>query len=132
MSSALEAKALKIRMPNDSGRNANDFGVKKIAVTTSHGQSAFANEWAGRFVKMLFVATSGDTCHIGWSRVTGGEVDTSVSATTAGATAKVGWPLQHGIVEHIFVPENAGNKDDQYLIHEGSAAGTLYVELADG
>lgn len=131
MSSALHAKALKIRLPNDNGRTANDFGVLKIAVTTSHGQSPLPAEYAGRFVVMLFVATSGDTCHFGFSQTTGREVDTSVSATTAGASAKVGWPAQHGIEIHRFVPDYDVNVTG-YLIHEGSAAGTLYLALADG
>ncbi len=127
---AIQAKAIKIRIPSDVGRTANDFGVKKIAVTTSHAQTELAAEWGGRFVKALFIGTSGDTCHIGFSRTTGREVDTSESATTAGATDQVGWPIQHGIVEHFFVPDN--DVAVQYLIHEGSAAGTLYLALADG
>lgn len=131
MSSALLAKAIKIRLPNDNGRTVNDFGVRKIAVTTSHGQSTLLVEWAGRIVKALFIGSSGDLCHIAFSQTTGGEVDRSVAATTEGPVAKVGWPLQHGIAEHLFVPDFDVNKTG-YLIHEGSAAGTLYLALADG
>lgn len=132
MSSALLAKAIKIRLPNDNGASAaNEFSVMKIAVTTSHGQSELPDSWNGRFVKALVIGASGDLAHVAFSRTTGGEVDRSVSATTAGATLKVGWPLQHGIVEHLFVP--AWDKPQQgFLIHEGSAAVTLYLALADG
>lgn len=127
---ALQAKAIKIRMPSDYQRTANDFGTKKIAVTTGHAQTEFDKEWGGRMIVLLFLASDGDTCHIGWSRETGREVNSSISATTAGATTNVGWPLRHGVETHRFVPDN--DVATQFLIHEGSAAGTLYVSLADG
>lgn len=138
MTSVLVAKAIKIRFPNDTPPNgataastANEFGVMKIAVTTTHGQSELPDSWNGRFVKALAIGASGDLCHVAFSKTTGREVDRAVAATTAGATTKVGWPLQHGIVEHLFVP--AWDRPEQgFLIHESSAALTLYLALADG
>lgn len=138
--SALEAKALKIRAPNDSGqkdgaaRTANDFGVLKCAVTTTYGNWALPREFSGKFAKFLVVGSSGDTAHVAFSKVATAEVSTAASAAASGATPvvlKVGWPLQHGVVEHMFIPD--WNKSEQiYMIVDGSASVTLYVALADG
>ncbi len=128
---AIQAKAIKIRFPRDTGRTDNDFGVRKYDVTTSHSATVLPTEFAGRQVVMLFIATSGDTCHFAFSVRSAAEVSTATAATAAGATAKVGWPLQHGIEVHRTAPD--WNKQQSgYLVIEGSAAGTLYLALADG
>lgn len=132
---AIEVKALKIRAANDNGRTAEDFGVLKLAVTTTHGQWALPSEFSGRFAKFLVVGASGDLVHVGFSRTTGREVDSAATAAAAGSAPtklKVGWPLQHGLVEHHFVPDWRTHAETFYLVAEGSASVTLYVQLADG
>lgn len=133
MSGAQLIKASRIRIPNDVGRTQNDFGSKKIAVTTTHGQEALAKEWSGQYVYLVFDASSGDIVHVAASKTTGGEVDRSAAAsnnsTTPANVLKVGLPIfADGQPVHVQLP-TWDNHETGYLIHEGSASGTLYMFL---
>lgn len=146
MNGAQFAKASRIRVPNDMRKVAegtpgtqevarvaqNDFGVKKIAITTTHGQEALEYALSGQFVQLLFIGTAdGDQCYVAVSDVTGGEVDRAVVAANNSSTpansVKSGAPVisGQGWINYQLPEWDRGKV--AYLIHEGSAAGTLFL-----
>lgn len=145
--SAQFTKASRIRLPNDIRKlaagvagtqevarvAANDFGVKKIAVTTTHGQEALEYAWSGQFVYFIFDGAAGDVVHLAATDVSGGEVDRAASATnnttTPANVSKAGVPVFADQGPTPFQLPEWDRNQTGYLLHEGSAAGTLYMIL---
>jgi hypothetical protein len=122
----LEAEAANLRAPFDSG--SNEFGVKKFTATTTHAAHAVPKQWCGRYVRVTVV---GGDLHFGFSTSSSAEIDTSVSATAAGASAKVGDFLADGEVDQVVIPSK--NPDEtMYFVREASASCTVYMRLASG
>lgn len=127
------SQAAKIRIANDfdpdgtGTQTANEFGVKKIAVTSAHNVATLPASWSGRYVKIRPV---GGNVHFAVSASSTAEVDSSVAANTAGASTKVGAYLPDGEAGHYQLPAwDPKTYPNMYLVHEGSASLTLYVEL---
>lgn len=148
MISAVVVNAVRIRIPNDIRKvqegtagtqevarvAQNDFGVKKITVTMSHAQEAIEYAWSGQMVQLMYIGTNaGDICHVAFSDTTGGEVSSAASAsnnsTVAANTLKAGAPIISGERVPFTIPSWGEKNKVCYLIHEGSAAGTLYMIL---
>jgi hypothetical protein len=128
MSEAL-IQAARIRLPYDGDETAtaNNFGCLKIAATTTHSASgALPGSWRGRFIKVRPV---GGNLHIGCSKSNTAEIDRAVSATTAGASDKVGEYIPDGEVQHFTLPDWPA-QSNLYLIVEADASTTVYVSLA--
>lgn len=128
MSEILNRAAL-IRLPYDGDGSAtsNTFGVLKIAATTTHSASgALPSIWRGQFIKVRPV---GGNLHLACSKSNSAEVDRSVAANTAGATAKVGEYIPDGEVQHFALPDWP-QQESLYLIMEADANTTVYVSLA--
>lgn len=113
---------------------ANDFGLIKwtggvAATETTHSTNAMPLTFNGREVGL--VATGG-VCHFAFSPNSDAEVDRGVSATAAGASAKVGTPLPDSlsVMTRARVPWNNGQP--VYFVRESSATGTIvYMQLLD-
>lgn len=128
-------KAAMIRAANDYGRTANEFGVLKIAATTTHGVNPLPASWSGRWVIMR--ATGGDV-HYGFSTSSSAEIDPSVAAASAGsstqgASAKVGDIIPDGLSfeTHRKLP-TWGATETMYFVRESTASATVYIVLGDG
>lgn len=137
-------KASYIRIPNDFGRNVlgtdlrtqNDFGAKKITVSTSSAVEALNQEYSGQFVFLRFFGAAGtDYVEIALTkRSSGAEIDTAVAssnnASTPASTLKVGARFMSGeAYVQVQLPEWDRN-EIAYLVHEGSSAGTIFFHRA--
>lgn len=123
-------KAAVVRAPNDIGRTANDFGVLKFTATTTHAANALPDAWAGQWVR-IYVITGGDL-HFAFSTSSSAEVDRSVSATAAGASAKVGDFLEGASETHVRLPNIDVPGETLYFVRESTAAVDVYMRLASG
>ena len=96
-------KADSIRAPHDVGRTANDFGCRKFTVPTAHAANALPEAWRGaRYVIVQHL--TGSDFDIAFSKESDAEVDPSVTATAAGASAKVGQRIRSGESVHMMLP----------------------------
>lgn len=120
--SAEETKAALVRPPFDLG--SNEFGVLKFTAGTTHGANLIPLAWHGKWVKITVV---GGVLHYGFSNSSSAEIDSSVSATAAGASAKVGGYLADGGSVHVRIP---GTSERLYFCREASASCDVYMELA--
>lgn len=125
-----EVKAAKIRLPNDFKRTANDFGVAKMAVTSTHAQFTFPQEWSGRWVH-FYPATAGAVPEVACSKVSGREVSTGASNATNSASSMAGAPLPSQVITPMQLPKWDRNETG-YLIAESAVSTVLYMWLADG
>lgn len=131
---SLEASAVLLRIASDIGRAANNFGYIKVSVGTSHNREALPSEFRNQWV--WFINTHASAfAEVAVSITASAEVDTSVAATnnqsTPTITPKVGTPIPPATYMRIKLPD--WNETDQaYLIHEGTAALTLYVGKGSG
>lgn len=115
-----------VQAPLDAG--SNDFGVRKFTAETSHAANAIPNSWSGKYVRALAV---GGNVHFGFSISGSAEVDRAVTATAAGASAKVGDVLSNGIAEQFRIPR-FGPGVTMYFVRESDTASTVvYLRLAD-
>lgn len=105
---------------------ANDFQILKFTATTTHAVDAIPDSWRGRKVELY--VTGGDL-HWSFSAHDDAEIDRSVSATAAGASAKVGAILPDGNYERARVPGSVGTV---YFVREASASVTIYMRLLSG
>lgn len=129
-----EDRAARLRAAHDLGRTANDFGVLKIAATTTHGVNPLPASWSGRWVIMR--ATGGDV-HFGFSTSSSAEIDTAASAAAAGSStqgtsSKVGDVIPDGLgyETHRQLP-NIESGQTLYFVREATASATVYLALGD-
>ena len=131
--------AAKIRIANDVGRAANDFGVGRFQVDTGGTREwRLPRELAGRFV-FITVETAGVTVAIS-AAVTPSNASTAnktlsltPTAATAGAFSSQAGALCYGQQVRPFkLPEWDGKGDAQYgwLVAVSSANTFLWVETA--
>lgn len=122
-------KAAKIVAPNDVNGTANDFGVRKFTIPTSHAANAVPDAWRGRWVSITAV---GSDCHYGFSIISTAEVDSSVAASAAGASNKVGGLIPSGETRDVLIP-SVDSARSVYFVRETSdaAAGVAYMQLTD-
>jgi hypothetical protein len=131
---SLEASAVLLRLASDIGRAANDFGWIKVSVGTSHNREALPAEFRRQYV--WFVNTHASAfAEVAVSIRSAAEVDTSVAATNNTTTptiaVKVGTPIPPATMVRLPMPD-WNDTDQAYLIHEGTAALTLYVGKGSG
>jgi hypothetical protein len=113
---------------------ANDFGVLKFtggvaATETTHSVDVLPSTFNGREVGLV---CTGGVCHFAFSTSNTAEVDRSVSATAAGASAKVGIPLPDSlsVMTRARVPYAKGQP--VYFVRESTATSTIvYMQLLD-
>lgn len=128
-------KAAVVRAPFDN-LTANDFQVRKFTVTSTHAANAVPKGWYGQWVEIYVTGgTAGtDAMHYAFSQASNAEVDTSVSATAAGASSKVGAVIPTGETRQIKIPlpSLTGQATDGqlYFVREGSTTLTCYMRLA--
>jgi hypothetical protein len=128
MSSILN-KSVQLRPPLDAG--SNEFGVLKFtggvaATETTHKADALPASLSGQFIEIR--AVGGDV-HFGFSTSASAEIDSTVSATAAGASAKVGGVVLDGTREFYQLPQFG--TDTWYFVRESSAVGTVaYIRRA--
>ena len=119
-----EQRAADVRAPNDRLRDANDFGVLKFTSGTTHSANVLPKDWHEKFVTIYATGP----VHFAFSEHSDAEVDSSVTATAAGASAKVG-----GIVDtlpravRVPRPPTDGRV---YFVRESAASETVYMELS--
>jgi hypothetical protein len=92
------------------------------ATETTHSVDALPAGWAGREVGLV---CTGGVCHVAFSTSSTAEVDRAVSATAAGANAKVGLPLPDSaaIETRLRLPDTDGKT--LYFVRESSATATI-------
>lgn len=126
-------KAEHISAPNDTGRTADDFGVGKFSVTTSHGVNPLPAAWSGKWVEIYFTGAA-TAVHVAFSTSATAEVDTSTAAAAAGSTTslvfdEIGFPYTVDTYHHVQLPDwRAGQT--MYLVREGDDTATGYIRLA--
>lgn len=122
-----------ISAPNDFGRTADDFGILKIEVTTTHGVNPLPLAWANKWIEMYFSGAATEV-HVAFSTNASAEVDRSTAAasagsTTQGASDEVGFPYTTGTYHHVRLPFwRAGQTC--YFVREGDDTATAYLRLA--
>lgn len=131
---SLEASAVLLRIASDIGRAANDFGWIKVSVGTSHNREALPVEFRNQWVWLANTHASA-FAEVAVSLSSSAEVDTAVAATNNTTTAtialKVGTPIPPATYVRIKLPD-WDETAKAYLIHEGTAALTLYVGKGSG
>lgn len=117
-----------VQAPSDVG--SNEFGVKKFTAGTTHAADALPASWSGRYVVLRAV---GGNVHWGISTNSSAEVDRSVSAAAAGASAKVGDVIPDGVTYETHRKLPTWRHDQTgYFVRESDAADTVvYIALAD-
>ncbi len=106
---------------------ANDFGVLKFTVTTTHAANALPDSWSGKYVNLV----SPVEVDFAFSHASNAEVDTSVTATAAGASVKVGGKLLAGERRHVRLPLWDPNQNVKcYFVREAGSSSAVYVELS--
>jgi hypothetical protein len=112
-----------LRIPNDFGRTANDFGGKKIDCTTNHSATALPDEYSDNYV--WFINTSAaETIEVAVSKSATAEVD---RAAATGSSLKVGVPIPPRTMVRHWMPRWRP-EDTAYLIAEATGAATLYLQ----
>jgi hypothetical protein len=114
-----------LKAPYDKGRTANDFGGRKYTATTTSAANALPAEWSEGILVEIFV--TGGIVHFGFTQNSSSqEVDRAVTATAAGATAKVGRVIPDGETRTIHLPKwNPG--ETVYFVREASATTDVYI-----
>lgn len=133
MSGAQVVKAHIIRIANDCGRTANDFGVAKISLTSTHSQYKCPTDWSGRIIH-LYSDTAAAVPQLAFSKESGREVSTGAAAsnTSAGTVSSTaGQPIPTQQIVPVQLPKWDKNENG-YLIGESATSTTLYAWLADG
>lgn len=124
-----EYQAANIRAPFNTA-SGDDFGTLKFTCTTTHGANAIPASWQGKYVRITSVTGNN---YYGFSTQSGAEIDRSVTATAAGASAKVGDYVPEGQSVHDRIPYPGGNATDVYFVREGdNASGVVVIRLASG
>lgn len=112
----------------------NEYKVLKFTSTTTHAQDVIPAAWHGKHVEITVIGTAdGDVLHWGFAvNDSDAEIDRSVTATDAGASAKVGGVLISGVrpTTQRRTP-NANPTDAVYFVRESSDTCTVYMELAE-
>jgi len=119
-----EQIAADVRAPNDVGADANEFGVRKFTSGTTHTANVLPKSREGRFVTIY---ATGEV-HFAFSPHSDAEVDRSVTATAAGASAKVGGIV--GEVPRSMRVPRSGIEGSIYFVRESAAPQTVYMELS--
>lgn len=131
---SLEASSVLLRIASDIGRAANDFGWIKVSVGTSHNREALPAEFKNQYVYLVNTHASA-FAEVAVSLSSSSEVDTAVAATNNTTTPtialKVGTPIPPSTMLRVHLPE-WDETAQAYLIHEGTAALTLYVGKGSG
>lgn len=118
--SAFLNKAVAITIPYDVG--SNEFGVMKIDSDDTHKACALPDSWSGCAVAFRCFTNN---VNVGLSTNVDAEIDRSVSASDAGASAKVGATVVAGTLYAAVLPTWAPAKT-MYLIHEAAANNTVF------
>lgn len=125
---SIEAAALRLRAPSDYNRAANEFGWKKIAVTTNHAAESLGSGFRGRYIWVMNPDASAFV-HIAFSLSSTAEVD---QAAADGTSAKVGVPIPPATLMRIGPLPSHDSTATLYMIHEGTAAVSFYYGFGDG
>src|SRR5688572_28549851 len=112
-------KASHLSAANDVGRTADDFGVGKFAVTTSHGVNPLPAEWSGKWVQVKFIGMA-TVVHLAFSKSATAEVDRTTGASAAGSTTAltfddVGAPYEMDVWHDMKLPDWIAG-DTMYLV----------------
>lgn len=127
--SAELVKAARVRVPNDIGRTANDYGCRLYTVTTSAQANALPDSWGGRWIIIRNVGSV--EAHFAFSRSSSAAINTSPTATAAGATDQVASRIAAGEVQQRQLPAWDVSVET-YFVRKSSAATELLLELGDG
>jgi hypothetical protein len=131
---SLEASSVLLRIASDIGRAANNFGWIKVSVGTSHNREALPVEFRNQYVYLVNTHASA-FAEVAVSITAAAEVDTAVAATNNQSTPtialKVGMPVPPSTMMRVHLPD-WDETAQAYLIHEGTAALTLYVGKGSG
>jgi hypothetical protein len=131
---SLEASSVLLRIASDIGRAANDFGWIKVSVGTTHSREALPSEFKNQYVYLVNTHASA-FAEVAVSISSTAEVDTAVAATNNTTTPtiapKVGTPIPPNSFVRLHLPE-WDESATAYLIHEGTAALTLYLGKGSG
>lgn len=119
--------------PNDVGRTADDFGVGKFAITTSHGVNPLPDEWSGKWVQIKHVGAATEV-HVAFSKNASAEVDRTTGAAAAGSTTalvfdEVGAPIGPDQWHDMKLPDWLQG-ETMYLVREGDDTADGYIRLA--
>ncbi len=107
-------------------KTANNFNVLKFTGETTHAANVIPETWVGQEVEIY---VSGGDLHYGFSTHSDAEIDRSVSATAAGASAKVGAVLPDGNYDQVVLPDSPS---PVYFVREATASVTVFIRLIDG
>ena len=127
--SAELVKAARIRVPNDIGRTANDYGCRLDTVTSSSLTNLVPQAWSGRWVMIRNVGSV--EAHFAFSKNSAATIDSAPTATAAGATDQVATRIASGEVQQRQLPE-WGVTETLYLVREATSSTELLLELGDG
>lgn len=126
-------KATHVSAANDVGRTADDFGVGKFEITTSHGVNPLPAEWSGKWVQFRFTG-SATVVHLAFSKSATAEVDRTTTAAAAGSTTslafdEVGAPYEPDVWHDMKLPDWRPG-ETMYVVREGDDTATGYLRLA--
>lgn len=113
----------------DQGFLANDFGVRKFDVTTSSQAHALPQKWFGRSPQWVDVWSTVDDAEVAFSTSASAEVDRTVAATAAGASAKVGMPIPQKQWTPMLLPTPPAG-GNIYFVRQSATAGIIRVRLS--
>lgn len=123
------SRAVSIRAPNDVGTTINENGCLLFTVPTAHAANALPAAWRGRrYVVIQHI--SGPEFSFTLSKNSAAEIDVTVVAAAAGASAKVGMTCRVGGDLHVELPD-WGTADTMYFVREAATAAECKVCLGD-
>jgi hypothetical protein len=127
---SVEYQAADVKAPNDLAGPDDDFQVRKFDCDMANGANALPGAWNGKYVRLYNEGPG--VVYFAVSKRSAAEVDSTVAATAAGASLKVGSPLAVGAETHRRLP--AIRPDETlYFVREASVDNTVvYVELSSG
>ncbi len=123
---AMQGMFMALRLANDLFRTINENNVLKVAVTATHAVTQLPTDWRGGYIWITNTSAS-SYCEVAQTINANAEIDLSVAATTAGASTKVGTYIPPATRQRFQLQE-WDKTQPCYLVHEGQASLTLYLE----
>jgi hypothetical protein len=111
----------------------NEFRCLSFTGPTTHATNIMPVAWHGKYISIFPIGTDGDQLHYAFAKNdSDAEVDSGVTATAAGASAKVGGIAPMNQKTMVRVP-NINPDDAVYFVREsdGTAADAVIVALEE-
>ncbi len=116
-----DSAALRIRAPHDTGRTANDYGLRFYDCTTAAQANAIPTAWKG--TQVIITNRGSVEAFYAFSKSALATIDETPTATAAGEVASIGRPIAAGAVHRCEMPIwEVG--DTMYLIRRCASSTT--------